>query len=76
MGTGFHTPDPLGGGRASLERAVGPGGSDTSGILGGQWQMGTVGWVCMPTTKAQTSNTKYWCQTKTNIKVDPWEEEG
>lgn len=76
VGICFHTPDPLGGGRASPERAAGPGGPDASGIPGGQWQMGSVGRVCVPVTKAQTSNTKCWCQTKANIEVDPWEEEG
>lgn len=38
--------------------------------------MGTVGSVCVPGTKAQTSNTRYWSQTKADTEVDPLEEEG
>ena len=56
-------------------RALRGQGSDASGIPGGQWQMGTVGCVCVPMTKAQTSNTRYWSQTKANIEVDPLEKE-
>lgn len=37
--------------------------------------MGTVGWVRVPTAKAQTYDTRDPSQTKANIEADPLEEE-